>query len=132
MSYAATSDVVAALGRPSASTAETTQWETWLDRVERAIIRAFRRAGLDLDEQIALDEPTVQDVVDVEVAAVIRKIQNPTWGVTSTTRSIDDASVTNRREGGGDSDPLELTDGELTALLPAGRTKARAFSILPN
>jgi hypothetical protein len=131
MSYASAADVAAELGRPASSTAESTQWEAWLDRVERAIERGFRQSGLVLVDQIALDEPTVFDVVDVEVGAVIRKIQNPSWGVTSTTRTIDDASVTDRREGGDASvDPLALTGDDWAALLPG--TDSAAFSTRPG
>ena len=134
MSYAQASDVEADLGRPASSATETAQWELWLDRVERSIERVFRRNGLVLDDQVALDDPTADDVVDVEVAAVVRKIQNPVWGRTSSTRTIDDASITDRSfEGGGsDSNPLDLTGDEISGLLPAGRKKARAFSILPS
>lgn len=134
MAYAQTNDVAAELGRPAASAAETTQWVAWLDRVERTITRAFTRAGLDLEDQLVANDPYVGDVIDVEVAAVIRKIQNPIWGLTSTTRSIDDASVTERREGAreGLTDPLELTSDELNRLLPTGRKRARAFSIMPS
>lgn len=131
MSYAYPSDVAVELGRPAASQAETDQWQAWLDRVERSIERAFRRAGLELAEQIELGNPLDSSVADVEVAAVIRKIQNPTWGVTSTTRSIDDASITDRRiEGGGTSDPLDVLDDEWNSLLPG--SDAQAFSTRPG
>lgn len=130
MAYASASDVEVELGRPASSAAETAQWEAWLDRVERQITRGFRRAGLVLEDQIALGDPTDADVIDAEVAAVIRKVQNPTWGVTSTTRSVDDASVTARREGGGDADPLDLLDDEWNALLPG--SDAQAFSTRPG
>jgi hypothetical protein len=131
MSYAATSDVAAALGRPAASEDEDAQWQAWLDRVERSIERAFRRQELTLEDQLALDDPTVLDVTDVEVAAVVRKIQNPVWGVTSTTRSVDDAAVTTRREGAdGSADPLALTLDEWSALLPGSENTA--FSTRPG
>lgn len=130
MSYATTQDVAAALGRPSSSTDETAQWQWWLDAVERSIERAFRRAELTLGDQLALDDPTVADLVDVEVAAVVRKVQNPTWGHTSTTRSIDDASITTRNEGGDSGDPLSLTDDEWNALLPG--SDSGAFSTRPG
>lgn len=130
MAYAQTSDVEAELGRPASSVAEEAQWQAWLDRVERAIERGFRRSGLVLDDQLALDDPTVEDVIDVEVGAVIRKIQAPNWGVTSTTRTIDDASVTDRREGGTVGDPLELNGDDWAALLPGG--DSAAFSTRPG
>ena len=131
MAYAGISDVEAELGRPAASEAEETQWEAWLNRVERAIVRGFRQAELVLDDQLALDDPTVYDVIDVEVAAVVRKIQNPTWGVTSTTRTIDDASITDRRDGGdAGGDPLYLTADDWDTLLPG--TNTGAFSTRPG
>lgn len=132
MAYATASDVAVELGRPASSVAETDQWDAWLARVERAIVRGFRRAGLVLDVQVGLEDPTADEVQDVVVAAVVRKIQNPTWGESSYTRSLDDASVTTRREGVGSSDPLDLLDGEWTSLLPAKPNTARAFSIMPS
>ncbi len=129
MAYAQTSDVEAELGRPPSST-ETAQWDAWLDRVERSIERAFRRAGLVLADQLALDDPTMADIVDVEVAAVIRKIRNPMWGRTSSTRTIDDAQITDRAEGDPTADPLALTVDDLNALLPNG--DAEAFSTRPG
>lgn len=130
MSYAQASDVEVELGRPASSETETAQWEAWLDRVERSIERGFRRSGLVLDDQIALDDPTAQDVMDVEVAVVIRKIQAPDWGVTSTTRTIDDASITDRREGGTVGDPLDLNNDDWTSLLPG--SDSGAFSTRPG
>lgn len=129
MSYADPSDVAVELGRSPSSAAEAEQWQAWIDRTERAIVRGFRRADLDLAVQVELGNPTEADVADVEVAAVIRKIQNPTWGETSYTRSLDDASQTTRRDGAGTSDPLELLPGEWSVLLPAAA--GGAFSIRP-
>jgi len=130
MTYAIPSDVEVVLGRPASSDAETAQWQAWLDTVERSIERAFRRAGLDLDTQVAAGDPTADDVKDVMVAAVVRKIQNPTWGVTSATHSLDDGSVTTRNESpGAFQDPLALLETEIGDLLPSG--PGGAFSIRP-
>lgn len=134
MTYATPGNVATSLrGTSSVSDTEFMQWQAWLDKVERSITRAFRRAGLDLDAQVALGEPTDEDVVDVEVAAVVRKVQNPTWGQTSQTqsRTIDDAmaSITTRAENS-TGDPLELLSSELAALLPTGGPGA--FSIRPS
>lgn len=131
MTYAVPQDVAEALrGSTSVTAEEAVQWQSWLSRVERSIVAAFRRAGLDLSEQIALNSPTAEEVADVEVAAVIRKIQNPTWGRTSQTRSLDDGSVTYRNEGAGANvDPLALLSSELGDLLPS--TATTAFSIRP-
>lgn len=116
--YATPTDVVTELGRPAYSSAETAQWDAWLDRVERAVARRFSRAGLVLADQVAAGDPTADDVRDVMVAAVLRKIANPN-GTTSVTRTIDDASVTTRRERDDDRDPLTLTPEEMETLLPA-------------
>lgn len=140
MAYANYEDVAAELGRAADSVTpqEIAQWDRWLGRVERAIERAFRRSGYVLSEQIAASDPTEADVVDVEAAAVARKVQNPTWGVTSTTVShqIDDGSgsQTFRNEGAGAyADPLELLDSELASLLPSGRPgTTSAFSVMPS
>lgn len=136
MTFAKASDVEVELGRPASSTAETAQWDAWIARVERRIVRSFKLAGFDLTEQVALDEPTEQDVVDVEVAAVIRKIQNPTWGQTSVTVShaIDDASgsQTSRSEGNTLADPLDLLASEIDGLLPASRRRSGVFSVMPS
>lgn len=129
MSYASTFDVQVELGRPASSTAEASQWQAWLARVERSIERGFRRAGLVLADQVALNEPTKQDVIDVEVAVTIRKIQLPSDGRTSTTRAVDDASITERWESdtyGG----LDLTDDDWNSLLPG--SDSQAFSTRPG
>lgn len=132
MTYATVADVETEIGRPAISAAETAQLGGWLARVERSIARRFTREGYDLDEQVALNAPTAQDVIDVEVAAVARKVDNPT-GVTSVTRSVDDASVTTRREGATTTgDPLSLTDDEWSALLPAQSKRSRVFSVMPS
>ena len=131
MAYASASDVEVELGRPAASTAETAQWEAWLERVERAVRRRFVREGYDLDDQIALDAPSEEDLIDVEVARVVDKANNPA-GYTSTTRSVDDASVTTRREGVASGDGLTITNDEWASLLPAAANRPRAFSIMPS
>lgn len=128
MSYATPDDVVVELGRPASSVEETNQWQAWLDRVERSIERAFRRAGLVLDDQLALDDPTVADVIDAEVAAVIRKIDMPKVGRTSTSRAVDDVTITDRWEG--DTYGLDLTDEEWNSLLPG--SDSQAFSTRPG
>lgn len=130
MVYATASDVAVQLGRSAVSAAEGDQWDAWLATVERSIGRLFSRSGFDLDAQVALGEPTALEVADVMIAAVIRKIQNPNWGETSYTKSLDDGSVTRRREGGADGDPLALIDGELSSLLPIRRSGA--FSTRPG
>lgn len=130
MSYAMASDVAVRLGRPARSNDESDQWEAWIGDVESDISRAFARAGFDLDTQVSTGEPSSNEVIAVEVAVVIRKIQNPTWGETSYTKSLDDGSVTRRREGASDADPLDLLDSDLSKLLPVRRSNA--FSTRPG
>lgn len=129
MTYATAADVAVELGRPASSTEETDQWNAWIARVERSIVRRFARAGLVLADQVADDNPTEDDVRDLEIAAVIRKITNP-LGLTSVTRTLDDGTVTTRREGTDDGDGLMLTEDEWEILLPA--TSAAAFSTRPG
>lgn len=128
MSYATVSDIEVELGRTVSSPSETAQWLAWIDRVERTIVRRFVRAGLVLADQVALNDPSADDVKDVEVAAVIRKITNPT-GLTSVTRNLDDGAVTTRREGVDDTG-LDLTDAEWDVLLPFG--ESAVFSTRPG
>lgn len=131
MSYADPSDVAVELGRPAASVTpeESAQWQAWLDRVERAIERGFRRAGLVLADQIDLGDPTEADVIDVEVSRVVDRVNNPTK-VTSITRSVDDATITTRNESGETGDPLDLTDLDWQTLLP--NDDRGAFSTRPG
>lgn len=134
MSYATTDNVSTALGRPASSIEEAAQWQYWLGDVLLRISARFRRAGLDLAVQVANGTPTEAEVASVQVAAVVRKVQNPTWGRTSMTRSIDDWSRTERNEGGDSSrDPLDLLEAEWLLILPnAGPGRARAFSVMPS
>lgn len=140
MTYATPEDVAKELrGSTTVSAVEEVQWQTWLDRIERDIRRGFKRNGFDLETQITADDPTEAEVVDVEVAAVIRKY----WSVkgfervapgTSQTRTVDDASVTDRNDGRSTLtyDPMALTDREWVDLLPSKPKRARAFSVMPS
>ncbi len=128
MTYATVQDVSDRLGRPISDPAEVTQVTAWLADVESIIEERFARAGLVLSAQIALDNPSLATVVRVESEAVIRRIYQPLPGRTSTTRSVDDASVTDRWEGSGTYD--WLTDGEWSDLLPSAT--AGAFSTRPG
>lgn len=129
MTYATTTDVETELGRTAASATEAAQWQAWLDRVERAIVRRFTRASLVLADEIAAGNLTADDVADVEIAAVVRKITNPS-GLTSVTRSIDDATITTRREGDETREGLEITAQEWATLLPGAESEA--FSSRPG
>lgn len=130
MAYAEVTDVARELGRAATGPDELEQWAAWIDRVERSIVRRFRASGLDLDDQVLLDNPTSDDVADVEVARVVDKINNPNSRHTSVTRSVDDAAVTYRNEGGTFGDPLELTQAEWAILLPG--TETGIFSTRPG
>lgn len=133
MTYGTVSQVAAELGRlpDSVTDAETLQWTQWLERVERTIIARFTRSGLSLATQVGLGLPDAATVADVEVAAVARKVENP-HGDTSTTVSIDDGSVTRRKEGAGTVYGLDLTDAEWDLLLPSGGgRRTPAFSVMP-
>lgn len=133
MTYGTIEQVAAELGRstPDAETPEAVQWQQWLERVERAITARFAACGLSLAQQVALGQPDAETVADVEVAAVARKVLNPE-GLTSTTISIDDGSITRRRDGFKNlgEDPLTLTPAEWAVLLPA--SAVGAFSIRPH
>lgn len=133
MSKGTTTQVAHELGLLLASVpaARQAQWQHWLGVVERSIENRFRRAGLDLDEQIQLGTPTQGDVADVEVAAVARKARNPS-GSTSKTVTVDDGTLTTRREGLPDVDPLELTDAEWGKLFPDAPEESTAFSTRPG
>ena len=137
MTYGSVDDVAVEQGRlpDSVTEQESAQWQRWLDRVERAIMARFVREGLPggLVGQIAAGNVDPAVVADIEVAAVVRKIGNPD-GSTSTTVSVDDGSVTRRRdvgEGVGE-DPLTLTDAEWALLIPSLPVETSAFSTRPN
>lgn len=138
MTYATPGDVAVELnGSTSFTPAQELQWQSWLDRVERAIHRRFKRAGLDLDAQVALDDPTVDDVIDIQVTVVARKArivkaESEMAPGRSRTRTVDDGSITDRNDGrmATDYDPLDLLDGEWARLLPD--TTGGAFSTRPG
>jgi hypothetical protein len=139
MTYASVEDVAKAVGRSidSVTQVERDQWDYWLSVVERSIGAAFRKANLNLTVAIAAGSPSPDDVADVEVAAVVRKVQNPTWGQTSRTIShaIDDASgtETSRNEGAGAyKDPLNLLPEELDWLLPGIEPDPTAYTVRPT
>lgn len=133
MPYATPLDVANELGRPLPDDPEVTQWVGWIARVERKLERLFQRSGYDLATQIAAGSPTEDEVVDLVVTRVAAKVLNPT-GLTSVTRSIDDASVTTRREGSAvvSGDPLDIDADDITDLLPTGRRRVRAYSVSPS
>ena len=114
MAYVNATDVADRLGRPISDPLEVKQVNAWIADVEATIVARVP----DLADRIA-DGTVLLDTVVRNVAnAVIRKIHNPD-GLTSTTVSVDDGSVTKRRDGYHGGDPLALTDLEWAQLLPA-------------
>lgn len=136
MSTYGTPEMVASeLGRPVSSvpSPERERLQRWLDRVERRIEIRFAALGLDLAEVVADPEQRLKaaDVANVEVAVVARKALNPE-GLTSTTVSVDDGSVTRRREGVDVDASLDLNETEWAELLPNMSSRTRVFSVLPS
>lgn len=126
MTYASVADVAAELGRPVPTDPNiVAQWERWLTRVENQILDRIP----DLADRIAVGRPTAELVADIEAAAVARKALNPE-GLRSTTRSIDDGSVTKTIDQTRSAGELELTDDEWARLLP--RRSRGAFTIRPE
>lgn len=138
MTYGTTAQVAHELGRlpDSVTTAESLQWNQWLNRVEDSIRARFIRAGLVLSDQVALGLPAEATVADVEAEAVARKVLNPS-GESSKTRTItaDDGTVSNTSRYESTQvgvDPLLLTDEQWARLLPVGRRRASVFSVMPS
>lgn len=135
MTYATVEQVAVEIGRlpDSITPVERARWQQWLDRVERDITRGFARRGLVLGTQVAEGDPSMDAVADVEIAAVVRKIDNPS-GDTRTTRtvSVDDGSVSNthQKDGASTAIGLDLTDAEWERLLPD--MVSEAFSTRPG
>lgn len=128
MSYADVSDVALRLGRPISEPLEVAQVEVWLDDVESIIEARFLRSGLVLADQVDDNDPTLATIVRIEAEAVVRRIQNPVFGLTSVTRSVDDASVTERREG--ETYSGWLIDADWEDLFPT--VNSQAFSTRPG
>lgn len=111
--YANVDDVADRLGRPISDPLEERQVSAWIRDVEGSILaRVPNLAENTIDGSLSLGVLT-----KIIANAVVRKIQNPD-GLTSTTVSVDDGSVTKRRDGYRGGDPLELTDGEWAQILP--------------
>ena len=126
MDYATVNDVEVRLGRPPANLAESEQWGAWLTDVESII---DERVG-GLDQAVTDGRITLGLIVMIEANAVVRRINNPDPTLISTTRTIDDASVTTRREGGATTDDAWLTAYEWGLLIPASSNDA--FSTRPG
>lgn len=129
--YAIIEDVRTRLGRPIASTAETDQITVLLADVLDQLRNGFAARGFNLDAQVAANDPTLDTVKRIQAWAVVRKVIgfNPT-GLTSVTKSIDDGSITERREGKDTTLLGPFTDEDWAELLPTATVKA--FSIRPH
>lgn len=126
MTYANVSDVAAELGRSTPTDPNiVAQWERWLTRVENIILARIP----DLADRIAAGEISAPLVVDLEAAAVARKVLNPE-GLRQITRAIDDGSVTKTVDQTRSAGALDLTEEEWALLLPAADTGA--FSTRPG
>lgn len=126
MTYADVSDVAAELGRSTPTDPNTiAQWERWLTRVENIILARIP----DLATRITDGEISEALVVDLEAAAVARKVLNPE-GLRQITKAIDDGSVTKTVDQARSAGNLDLTAEEWALLLPTADTGA--FSTRPG
>lgn len=128
MSYAVVSDVAVRLGRPITDPLEVGQVNAWIGDVEAEISAGFARSGLNLGTQVSLGDPSLATVVRIESDVVIRRIYRPQPGRTSTSRTVDDGTVTDRWEASSYDDGLTAAEWEL--LLPTVSTGA--FSTRPG
>ena len=119
--FATTTDISTRLGRAFSGPEESAQVAAWLDDVEASILERLP----DFIERVAAGSPSMQTVIAVVSAVVIRKINNPTgklqeriddysYGLTATAASAD----------------LALTDAEWARLTPA--SASGAFSVRPG
>ena len=120
MAYASGADVATRLGRPSKGTAESAQWDAWLNDVEAIINGRF-----NLDQAVASGKPTEAVVKMIEANAVIRKINNPTG---KRSERIDDYYYDYGERGS--TAGLYLEDDEWALIAPNGSPDG-AFTIRP-
>lgn len=88
-------DVAIELGRPTPTpgSGQAKQWQSWIERAERAIRSRADRLGVAFE---SLDVGVVDDVI---LYAVVRRATRPVDGAESVTEqvSVDDGSVTDTR-----------------------------------
>lgn len=127
MTYTTPAAVAVELGVPAPveDSPQWAQWQSWIERVEDDVSVRFRSLGLSLSDYL-LDLTAKRRLTSIVAAAVARKVHNPD-GLTSTTVSVDDGSITRRRDGYRGEDPLMLTDSEWRRLLP--RVESDVFSM---
>jgi hypothetical protein len=88
--------------------------------------RHFTRLGVDLEAEVATDSDLSDDVVRVEVAAVLRVMKNPDG---KRSESIDDYTWT--LDQAVSAGLLYFTTDELDGLLPGSAIRGRAFMVDP-
>lgn len=130
--YAEPNDVRLRLGR-STTSLEDDVITAWLRDSLRYIKRGFQRNGLDLAAQVAANDPARQDLVDVQAEAVAERLRGfDPENLTSVTKSIDDGSITKRREGKAADKYDWLNHTQWDELLPIGKEPSGAFSTRPG
>lgn len=126
MTYATVDDVAAELGRPTPTDDVTvSQWTRWLQRAENKI----RGRIPDLAARVATEPSLEGRVVDVESAAVARKVLNPE-GLRQSTRAIDDGSITKVVDSSRSVGEVTILDSEWADLIPGD--SSAAFSTRPG
>jgi hypothetical protein len=125
MTNPATTADVAARWRPL-SAQETTNASTFLADAWLMLRRHFTRLGVDLEAEVATDSDLSDDVVRVEVAAVLRVMKNPDG---KRSESIDDYTWT--LDQAVSAGLLYFTTDELDGLLPGSAIRGRAFMVDP-
>ena len=125
MPYATPQDVADELGRSiPTDPVEIAQITRWLGRAENMI----RGRIPDLDTRAA--DPAFAAfaalVVDVEAAAVARRVQNPE-GLRSVTKTIDDGTMTKVRDQVLSDGQMRILDEEWDLLLPASGSDAASL-----
>lgn len=112
MAYAQVSDVAAELGRSiDDNSDEAKQVGKWLERAERAI-----RLRVPILDQWCQDGDYKALVIDVESAAVARKVLNPE-GIRSVMMQIDDGNLQKTIDSSRSIGEVTILDGEWEQLM---------------
>lgn len=122
MAHANVNDVAARLGRAVSDAGETDQIETWLEDVERLILRRIP----DLADRITDGLVTVADIAMVEAQSVVRKVKNPDG---KQNERVDDYSYGLVEDAA--RAELFITDDEWAILLGTVTAGSGAFTIRP-
>lgn len=119
MALATIEDVALELGEPTPTGAKANQWQVWLNRAERLIVRRF--GSLD-----GLDPATVSDV---EAMAVAAKAARPD-AATQVDMQVDDGRVSKRYESS--TGRVEILDEWWAMLAPVTDGTSGAFAVQPS